>query len=360
MGPHARIWAVEPVGFLTALGLSFALMLVGAWDVRLLLSQWNTGVDYPVQPTKTKEKGTKEPAIQNAHVGFTVTGIDDIGKHVVSNFSLLGYRVISERPGEWVFQRGKKSAALWETDLHLLFTTLTVRSGPQPGGGCWVTCGWDITTWGMAYLTRKDIAKLKAEGRELETLLQRDSSPGPKTEIANEAEKNDDDQLTMTPSPPGINRLVNSDVDSQQAITPARSHAPSTSSVDITNFDLEMLRMQVRGPARGLMLTEILAILFWIGWGTLAILIDYVQLKEAILDACDARALWMYDGGEGGSIEWIDTVGIHGLVIRQTMHVHHEIEVVLEGIGRMRSKEPAIFKNFKVKTISRHPGGGYF
>ena len=88
--------------------------------------------------------------------------------------------------------------------------------------------------------------------------------------------------------------------------------------------------------------------------------LDYVQLKEAILDACDARALWMYDGGEGGSIEWIDTVGIHGLVIRQTMHVHHEIEVVLEGIGRMRSKEPAIFKNFKVKTISRHPGGGYF
>jgi hypothetical protein len=209
------VWVADC--FYTASGLSIALMLVGAWDVRLLLAQRNTGEDHPVQPKKLKKKATKEQRKQTAHFGFTVPGIDDIGMHVVSHFSLLGYRVISEQPGEWVFHRGKKSALLWGSDIHAYFTTLTVHSGLQPGGGCWVTCDWDVTTWGMTSVTRKDIAKLKAGGHELETLLRSASSRAPKAEIATDAKKTDEFQQAMPSSQTGVTRLVDSDVDSQQA-----------------------------------------------------------------------------------------------------------------------------------------------
>ena len=105
-----------------------------------------------------------------AHVGFAIPDVRDIGPHVVSHFSWLGYRLIGERPNEWVFQRGNKISALWRFDIRAYHTTLTVRSSAQRDGGILVSCDWDVYTF-MSIMTGADVATLEAEGRELESLL---------------------------------------------------------------------------------------------------------------------------------------------------------------------------------------------
>lgn len=105
-----------------------------------------------------------------AHVGFAIPAVRDIGPRVVSHFSRLGYRLIGERPNEWVFHRGNKISALWRFDIRAYHTTLTVRSAAQRDGGIFVSCNWDVYTF-MSITTGADVATLEAEGRELESVL---------------------------------------------------------------------------------------------------------------------------------------------------------------------------------------------
>ena len=102
--------------------------------------------------------------------GFAIPDDRDIGPCLASHFSSLGYRLISERPNEWVFQRGNRLSVLWRFDIRAYHTTLTVRSAAQRDGGIFVSCDWDVYTF-MSITTQADVAKLEAEGRELESVL---------------------------------------------------------------------------------------------------------------------------------------------------------------------------------------------
>jgi len=104
------------------------------------------------------------------HIGFELPEDRGAGSHVVSHFSKLGYRLIEERPGEWIFQRGKKISALWRFDIRAYHTTLTVRLAAQRDGGIFISCDWEVYTF-MSITTGADVATLEAEGRELESVL---------------------------------------------------------------------------------------------------------------------------------------------------------------------------------------------
>jgi hypothetical protein len=105
-----------------------------------------------------------------AHVGFALPDVRDIGSRIVSHFSRLGYRLIEERPNEWVFQRGNKVSALWRFNIRAYHTTLRVRLAAQRDGGVFISCDWDVYTF-MSITTGADVATLEAEGRELESVL---------------------------------------------------------------------------------------------------------------------------------------------------------------------------------------------
>ncbi len=104
------------------------------------------------------------------HVGFAVPSSAEIGPRVIAHFAKLGYRLADDRPNEWVFQRGKKSATLWRFDIRAYFTTLTVRSAAQENGEIWIGCDWEVYTL-MNFTTGADVATLEAEGHELESVL---------------------------------------------------------------------------------------------------------------------------------------------------------------------------------------------
>lgn len=74
---------------------------------------------------------------------------------------------------------------------------------------------------------------------------------------------------------------------------------------------------------------------------------NYEQLHEAIQSGCDEEAFWLEEDGQGGTVSFVDALGIHCLVIRQTRETHDQIEVVLAGLRRLRRKEPVVFKNIK-------------
>ncbi len=105
-----------------------------------------------------------------AHIGFALPNIKDIGPRVVSHFSRLGYRLIDERPNEWVFERGNKLSVLLRFDIRAYHTQLKVRSAAQQEGGTWVGCDWEVYTF-MTITTGADVATLEAEGHELESVL---------------------------------------------------------------------------------------------------------------------------------------------------------------------------------------------
>ena len=105
-----------------------------------------------------------------AHVGFAIPKAKELASLVLSHFSGLGYRLIEERPNEWIFQRGSKLSALYSFDIRAYATSLTVRSAPQQDGGTWVSCDWDVYTF-MTITTGADTATLDAEGHQLESVL---------------------------------------------------------------------------------------------------------------------------------------------------------------------------------------------
>ena len=105
-----------------------------------------------------------------AHVGFAIPKDKEVASRVLSHFSRLGYRLISEQPNEWVFQRGNKLSALWRFDVRAYATKLIIRSAEQQDGSTWVSCDWEVYTF-MSLTTGGDVATLEAEGHELESVL---------------------------------------------------------------------------------------------------------------------------------------------------------------------------------------------
>ena len=107
-----------------------------------------------------------------AHVGFSLPGQPDVGRAIIEHFSGLGYQLAQEHPGEWVFRRGSKLAALWRFDIRAYATTLRVQAASESPGGTWVSCDWEVWTF-MSLTTGADTATLEAQGRQLESVLRR-------------------------------------------------------------------------------------------------------------------------------------------------------------------------------------------
>jgi hypothetical protein len=111
-----------------------------------------------------------------AHIQFTVPATKDIASRVAFHFSGFGYRIVEERPNHWIFGRGKTLAALWESDIRMLKTTLAVRMIIGDDDRAWVSCHWSVRTLGLSAVRRRDVAMLEAEGRELQVMLGGDAA----------------------------------------------------------------------------------------------------------------------------------------------------------------------------------------
>lgn len=109
-------------------------------------------------------------------IRFTVSDEQDVARNARFHFSTLGYQLIEQQSDACVFQRGNKWAGLWETDIRGMHTQLTVRTAPASAGLMWVSCDWSVRTWG-GWVTRRDVAKLEAEGHGLESLINGHTAP---------------------------------------------------------------------------------------------------------------------------------------------------------------------------------------
>ncbi|MEW4527397.1 protein kinase [Maioricimonas sp. JC845] len=105
-----------------------------------------------------------------ARVVLSVAPTHHLGSIIVAHFTELGYRLVEEQPTEWVFQRGRKSAALHATDIRRYFTQLNVRTMPLGPDRIRLSCSWFVWLFG-AITVRRDAQVLEAEGRELESLI---------------------------------------------------------------------------------------------------------------------------------------------------------------------------------------------
>lgn len=121
----------------------------------------------------------REPSLQAADtwagtplasLRFQVPAQSEIDSKVDFHFGSLGYELIERQPHAWTFQRGKKSAAIWETDIRAYQTRLTVRTMQLDERTLLVNCYWVVRTLGGA-ISKSDIQQLEGEGRELQALL---------------------------------------------------------------------------------------------------------------------------------------------------------------------------------------------
>jgi hypothetical protein len=173
-----------------------------------------------------------------ARLGFNVARQDDLGALVRFHFAELGYRLVHEGPGEWVFERGKKSAAFLESNVRFYHTMLTVRCIALGDAGQRVSCTWVVATMGLAHIGRRDVAVLESEGRELESLLTPSTTCGAVSESRS------------TPT------FIQADEESGAATA-------SASGRSLTDPDLDRIQMELKAPAVGLMIVALLHTLFW-------------------------------------------------------------------------------------------------
>jgi tRNA A-37 threonylcarbamoyl transferase component Bud32 len=156
------------------MGLAVAMLALAAFDLRAALAGRAAGTipnESGRQSAHAASAASKPALSPVARFGFTISRQDDVGTLIKFHFGELGYRLVNEAPGEWLFERGKRFAAFWESNIRLYHTTLTVRCIAVGGTGQRVSCTWAVSTLGLAHIGRRDVAVLEAEGRELETLL---------------------------------------------------------------------------------------------------------------------------------------------------------------------------------------------
>ena len=150
-------------GFFTSLGLSVGVILLGAIGVRNASRS-----DQPrARPRAPVVGGGGTPV---ASYRFLVEDASDLAKRAAFHFSPLGYTLVEQGQDAVVFRRGGYWGGLLETDVRKLQTDLTIRTAAASGGAVWVNCDWAIIAWG-SWITKRDIAKLEAEGREFEAFL---------------------------------------------------------------------------------------------------------------------------------------------------------------------------------------------
>jgi serine/threonine protein kinase len=105
---------------------------------------------------------------------FVVAPTTDIARQAVFHFSSLGYQVVEQQSDVIVFQRRGTLVGLGSNDIRRFPTRLTVRTAPAPNDQLWVSCDWSVLTLG-AWVTRRDIRKLEAEGESFKLLFDMDA-----------------------------------------------------------------------------------------------------------------------------------------------------------------------------------------
>jgi serine/threonine protein kinase/ankyrin repeat protein len=148
-------------GYYAALGISIALVLLNIIGVR------NAILNRAPKP-KTTESWSGTPL---ASLRFSVPAKGDLGTKINFHFSGLGYELVDEQPGAWIFQRGTvKGLLVWGTNLMTLPTRLSVYAIDDENGGHLVNCHWSVRLGG-GFATSNESRKLEDEGRQLQMLL---------------------------------------------------------------------------------------------------------------------------------------------------------------------------------------------
>jgi len=160
--------------------VSFYLaILPGIYAFVVLQKQGIRDAFEPTDDTVAGEVKTKPETVRAAagaplaNIRFVVNDAADVARLAKFHFSAKGYQLADEQADSLVFQRGSKVAGLWETDIRRYHTTLTVRTAPIADSKAWVSCDWSVVKMG-SWVTRRDVSKLEAEGREFAILLHAD------------------------------------------------------------------------------------------------------------------------------------------------------------------------------------------
>lgn len=223
-------------GYLSSLGLSIVLIVLSATGVRHAVAQ---GVD-------GRPAGQLDMIRSSlASVRFSVPYSADTGQQIRFHFAGLGYQLVRQSSGEWLFHRGRKLAGLSSTDIRTYDTTLTVRAVSGTSGNTWVSCHWDVQTTG-AMVARSDIELLEAEGHDLKSFLQ-ESAGWSGGDVAKAARGHD-----LNSGAHGVG------VAASPAATSAASVAASYDIVPTLPDEMDEAQAMVDGPALTLMAVGVL------------------------------------------------------------------------------------------------------
>lgn len=147
-------------GFYAALGISLTLVVLNVGSVR------NAILNREPNPKMQKSwSGTPLASLR-----FSVPASGDIRAKVKFHFLGQGYELADERPSVWIFQRGRTVSAVFDSDVRLYPTRLTVNSMETDRGELLVNCHWSVRLMG-GWVGKTSIRRLEDEGRELQALL---------------------------------------------------------------------------------------------------------------------------------------------------------------------------------------------
>ncbi len=241
-------------GFFGAIGLSVVLLVLNATGVRHAVA-WR-------EPGQSEQPGTGSPV---ARLRFLTDASREIDRHVVSHFESHGYRLKQEKPDAWTFQRGSRYAGIFESDIRAFDTTLTVRATMTPSDQKWITCLWEVRTFG-AIFTKRDVRQLESEGQELEQMLASESSATGPAEISQDPAA----QAATVTGSSGQDSGSLDFVSGPGSVVQVR--ASSESDPDLQE---RMLELRLKGPVGGLRIAAAVSVLFWVCFGGFWIIDGY-------------------------------------------------------------------------------------
>jgi serine/threonine protein kinase len=165
-------------GYYLVIGLSIVLLVMNGLSIRQAVAAYSSAAA-SASPARVVGTGATDGPV---HPGRSITTIRFQTKRPAAmkemlqfHFEGLGYQLTAAKSNEWVFKRGTRLAGLWSMNVRDIETTLMVRVISVGDDDILVNCEWKLVTLGAA-VTKSDIRKLEADGRQLQDLL-RPASP---------------------------------------------------------------------------------------------------------------------------------------------------------------------------------------
>ncbi len=231
-------------GFYGSLGASIVLLILSA-----------TGIRHSIADTKDVEDKSRSTGSPVARLRFAAANRKELGPQIVAHFESHGYRLERQTSGQWVFVRGAKFAGAYSTDIREYHTTLTVLTSFAREGWMWIHCVWSVRTMG-AWIGKKDIATLEAEGDELKSMLADEAAASPPplgapsgTQLHDSSVPAVDTPTQLTTPPPSLG-------------APFSTSQPGTfDSTTGKPIDFDEVYAEVEGPALAMLVVGMLMVI---------------------------------------------------------------------------------------------------